>query len=95
MENLYEMNKVKDSVKIIIFHTLRMWIREPLTSQSVSEELYICFYTLVVGRKPDSVESIAFLSTHLTVQFNSIQFICIAQFHKLQICFGVLYNLYT
>ncbi|XP_056274287.1 kinesin-like protein KIF2A isoform X5 [Pseudoliparis swirei] len=28
-------------------------------------------------------------------QFNSIQFICIAQFHKLQICLGVLYNLYT
>jgi len=27
--------------------------------------------------------------------FNSIQFICIAQFHKLQICLGVLYNLYT
>jgi len=26
---------------------------------------------------------------------NSIQFICIAQFHKLQICLGVLYNLYT
>jgi len=25
----------------------------------------------------------------------SIQFICIAQFHKLQICLGVLYNLYT
>jgi len=24
-----------------------------------------------------------------------IQFICIAQFHKLQICLGVLYNLYT
>jgi len=29
------------------------------------------------------------------IQFNSIQFICIAQFHKLQICLGVLYNLYT
>jgi len=32
--------------------------------------------------------------TH-TNTFNSIQFICIAQFHKLQICLGVLYNLYT
>jgi len=31
----------------------------------------------------------------LWVTFNSIQFICIAQFHKLQICLGVLYNLYT
>jgi len=31
----------------------------------------------------------------LRIQFNSIQFICIAQFHKLQICLGVLYNLYT
>jgi len=30
-----------------------------------------------------------------SIQFNSIQFICIAQFHKLQICLGVLYNLYT
>jgi len=29
-----------------------------------------------------------------SIQF-SIQFICIAQFHKLQICLGVLYNLYT
>jgi len=29
------------------------------------------------------------------IQFNSIQFICIAQFHKLLICLGVLYNLYT
>jgi len=28
-------------------------------------------------------------------EFNSIQFICIAQFHELQICLGVLYNLYT
>jgi len=32
---------------------------------------------------------------NLQVQFNSIQFICIAQFHKLQISLGVLYNLYT
>jgi len=31
----------------------------------------------------------------IQLQFNSIQFICIAQFHKLQICLGVLYNLYT
>jgi len=31
----------------------------------------------------------------IVIQFNSIQFICIAQFHKLQICLGVLYNLYT
>jgi len=29
------------------------------------------------------------------VSNNSIQFICIAHFHKLQICLGVLYNLYT
>jgi len=29
------------------------------------------------------------------IQFNSIQFICIAQFHKLQICLRVLYDLYT
>jgi len=28
------------------------------------------------------------------IQFNSIQFICIAHFHKLQICLRVLYNLY-
>jgi len=28
-------------------------------------------------------------------QFNSIQFLCIAQFHKLQICLRGLYNLYT
>jgi len=26
---------------------------------------------------------------------DSIQFICIARFHKLHICLGVLYNLYT
>jgi len=30
-----------------------------------------------------------------SIQFNSIQFICIAQLHKLQICLGVLYNLYS
>jgi len=29
------------------------------------------------------------------IQFNSIQFICIAHFHKLQICLRVLYNLFT
>jgi len=33
--------------------------------------------------------------THTHATPYSIQFICIAQFHKLQICLGVLYNLYT
>jgi len=28
-------------------------------------------------------------------EFNSIQFICIAHYHKLQMCLRVLYNLYT
>jgi len=35
------------------------------------------------------------LAVSLAFHFNSIQFICIAQFHKLQIFLGVLYNLYT
>jgi len=35
------------------------------------------------------------LSVAVKVVFNSIQIICIAHFHKLQICLRGLYNLYT
>jgi len=34
----------------------------------------------------------SWLHYFLGFKFNSIQFICIAQFHKLQICLGVLYK---
>jgi len=48
----------------------------------------ICLPKGAVGRKLTG-------DSHKPVTFNSIQFICIAHFHKLQISLGVLYNLYT
>jgi len=52
--------------------------------------LLICFRS--------SLHVLRFQFVHFKVEANdenSIQFICIAHFHKLQICLGVLYNLYT
>jgi len=66
------------------------------TKECIKYFVLVCCLSIYPSIHPSIYLSIyIYLSSHLSIQFNSVQFICIAQFHKLQICLGVLYNLYT
>jgi len=56
----------------------------------------LLFKHVYIYLRIENAEGYVLIAVYLFIYlFSSVQFICIAQFHKLQICLGVLYNLYT